>query len=213
MDNIDLIPKKPKEEPFWQELLFYISFLFLAISLIFCIGLSVLAKRSSLELEGVNNELAKEKTSDQIKTETEVLIYKKKISAFSILLKQRKPLSRIFDFLEKKIHPGIVFTKMAFVADEDKLQISGMDDDFQALGQQVFIFRKNSLIKLIDLRQVGIGKTGGIEFSFAIVFDKKIFEEKEEASAETPVSESEEGLIESPSPEITPEVPEGTPLE
>ena len=58
MDNIDLIPKKPKEEPFWQELLFYISFLFLAVSLLFCIGFGVLANRSSLELERVNNELA-----------------------------------------------------------------------------------------------------------------------------------------------------------
>jgi len=83
----------------------------------------------------------------------------------------------------------------------------------QILASLIDLVVPNSLIKLIDLRQVGIGKTGGIEFSFAIVFDKKIFEEKEEASAETPVSESEEGLIESPSPEITPEVPEGTPLE
>jgi len=202
MDNIDLIPKKPKEEPFWQELLFYISFLFLAVSLLFCIGFGVLAKRSSLELERVNDELAMEKTQSQIKIETEVLNYQKKVSAFSILLKQRKPLSKIFDLLEKEVHPGIFFTKMGFTVNSDKLQISGVADNFQVLGQQALIFKKDPLIKEIDLKQVGIGKYGGVEFSFEAVFDKQIFEEKEEA----PVSEPEE----SPSPEI---IPEETPLE
>ncbi len=208
MDNIDLIPKKPKEEPFWQELLFYVSFLFLAVSLLFCIGFGVLAKRSSLELERVNKELAKERTQDQINIEAEVLNYQKKVSAFSILLKQRKPLSKIFDLLEKEVHPGIFFTKMGFIVGGDKLQISGVADNFQALGQQALIFKKDPLIKEVDLRQVGIGKYGGVEFSFEAVFDKKIFEEKEEVV----VPESEE-----PSPEITPgitpAVPEGTPLE
>ena len=206
MDNIDLIPKKPKEEPFWQELLFYISFLFLAVSLLFCIGFGVLANRSSLELERVNNELAKEKTQSQINTEAEVLSYQKKVSAFSILLKQRKPLSKIFDLLEKEVHPGIFFTKMGFTVNSDKLQISGVADNFQALGQQTLILKKDPLVGQIDLKQVGIGKYGGVEFSFEVVFDKQIFEEKEEASAETPVPEPEE----SPSPEIT---PEATPLE
>ena len=206
MDNIDLIPKKPKEEPFWQELLFYISFLFLAVSLLFCIGFGVLANRSSLELERVNNELAKEKTQSQINTEAEVLSYQKKVSAFSILLKQRKPLSKIFDLLEKEVHPGIFFTKMGFTVNSDKLQISGVADNFQALGQQTLILKKDPLVGQIDLKQVGIGKYGGVEFSFEVVFDKQIFEEKEEVSAETPVPEPEE----SPSPEIT---PEATPLE
>jgi len=210
MDNIDLIPKKPKEEPFWQELLFYISFLFLAVSLLFCIGFGVLANRSSLELKRVNNELAKEKTQSQINTEAEVLSYQKKVSAFSILLKQRKPLSKIFDLLEKEVHPGIFFTKMGFTVNSDKLQISGVADNFQALGQQTLILKKDPLVGQIDLKQVGIGKYGGVEFSFEVVFDKQIFEEKEEASAETPVPEPEE----SPSPEITPEItPEATPLE
>ena len=210
MDNIDLIPKKPKEEPFWQELLFYISFLFLAVSLLFCIGFGVLANRSSLELKRVNNELAKEKTQSQINTEAEVLSYQKKVSAFSILLKQRKPLSKIFDLLEKEVHPGIFFTKMGFTVNSDKLQISGVADNFQALGQQTLILKKDPLVGQIDLKQVGIGKYGGVEFSFEVVFDKQIFEEKEEVSAETPVPEPEE----SPSPEITPEItPEATPLE
>ncbi|MBU4351277.1 hypothetical protein L6250_02500 [Candidatus Parcubacteria bacterium] len=200
MDNIDLIPKKPKEEPFWQELLFYVSFLSLAVALLFCIGFGVLAKRSSLELEKINQELAKEKTQEQIETETQVLDYEKKVIAFANLLKKRKPLSKIFDFLESEVHPGVYFTKAGFTTDSDIFQISGLADSFQILGQQALIFKENLLIKDINLKQVGIGKYGGVEFSFEVFFNKEVFEEKKEAKAEELLPE------ETSDPEISPEI-------
>jgi len=200
MDNIDLIPKKPKEEPFWQELLFYLSFLCLAVTLLFCIGFGVLAKRSSLELEKINQELAKEKTQEEIKAENQVLDYEKKVAAFTTLLKKRKPLSRIFDFLEAQVHPGVYFTKMGFVAESDILQVSGLADNFQILGQQTLIFKKDSSVKDINLKQVGIGKFGGVEFSFEVSFNKEVFEEKEEVETEELSPEETFG------PEISPEI-------
>ncbi|MDP3093938.1 MAG: hypothetical protein Q8N16_04290 [bacterium] len=173
--RIGLIPKKQIEAPPWQTALFVFSAVFLILSLLVFALLARSAKKTSLEIESINQELAKDRTQAEIDAEKEVLISQKKIVAFGILLNQRKQLSRVFDLIEKLVHPEVVFSKMGFTVEDNTVWLSGKADNFQALGQQSLLFKTQPLIKESNLMQVGIGKHGGVEFGFKIIFDPQFF--------------------------------------
>ncbi|MBI4359055.1 MAG: hypothetical protein HY577_00480 [Candidatus Nealsonbacteria bacterium] len=174
--DVDLIPKKPVEKPLWQTILFYLSFIFLFISLLSLFFLNRSNKSANLEIEKINQELNRERTTEEISLEKDVLRAQKRIAGFSLLASQRKPLSLVFDQVEKLVHPQVFFTNLNFNAKENKLWLGGKADNFQVLGQQARLFREEPLIRESSLEQAGIGKQGGVEFEFEIFFDPKVFQ-------------------------------------
>lgn len=177
MDNIDLIPKKPKEEPVWQEVLFYLSFAVLVFSLLIFIFLTSAMKANNLEIGKIEQELTREKTQEEISLEKEVLTSGKRISAFSLLVDQRKEVSRVFDLFEKLVHPQAFFSKITFTAKDNKVWLGGRADNFQALGQQSLLFKAEPLIRESNLEQAGIGQDGGVDFNFEIILDNQFFKQ------------------------------------
>jgi hypothetical protein len=177
MDNIDLIPKKPKEEPVWQEVLFYLSFAVLVFSLLIFLFLTRAMKVNKLEIEKIEQELTREKTQEEISLEKEVLSSEKKISTFSLLIDQQKRLSKVFDLFEKFVHPQVFFSKLSFTAKDNKVLLEGRADNFQALGQQSLLFKAEPLIRESNLEQASIGKDGGIDFNFGIILDNQFFKQ------------------------------------
>ena len=177
MDNIDLIPKKPKEEPVWQEVLFYLSFAVLFFSLLIFLFLTRAMKVNNSELGKVEQELAREKTQEEISLENEVLASEKRISAFGVLVDQQKKLSRVFDLFEKLVHPQVFFSKLDFKARDNKVLLTGIADNFQALGQQSLLFKAEPLIRESNLERAGINKAGGIDFDFGIILDNQFFKQ------------------------------------
>ena len=173
--EVDLIPKKPVEKPFWQTILFYLSFAFLIISLLSLFFLSRLNKKASLEIEQISQELNQEKTKEEINLEKDILRTQKRITGFSLLASQRQPVSRVLDQIEKLAHPQVFFTKMDFNAKENKVWLGGKADNFQVLGQQARLFRAEPLIQESSLEQAGIGKGGWVEFEFEIFLNPAVF--------------------------------------
>ena len=177
MDNIDLIPKKPKEEPVWQEILFYLSFAVLVFSLLIFLFLTRAMKVNNLELEKIEQELTREKTQEEISLENEVLTFEKKISVFSLLIDHQKRLSRVFDLFEKLVHPQVFFSKLSFTAKDNKILLGGTADNFQVLGQQSLLFTSEPLIRESNLEKAGINEDGGIDFNFGIILDNQFFKQ------------------------------------
>lgn len=177
MDNIDLIPKKPKEEPAWQEVLFYLSLAILFFSLLIFLFLTRAMKVNKLEIEKIEQELTREKTQEEISLEKEVLTSGKRISAFSLLVNQRKEVSRVFNLFEKLVHPQVFFSKLNFTAKDNKVLLAGTADNFQALGQQSLLFKAEPLIRENNLEQAGIGQDGGVDFNFEIILDNQFFKQ------------------------------------
>ena len=173
--EVDLIPKKPVEKPFWQTILFYLSFAFLIISLLSLFFLNRSNKKADSEIKDIGQALDQPRTKEEINLEKDILRTQKRIIGFSLLASQRQPVSRVLDQIEKLAHPQVLFTKMDFDAKENKVWLGGRADNFQVLGQQSRLFREEPLIQESRLEQAGIGKGGGVEFGFEIFFNPDIF--------------------------------------
>lgn len=171
---IQIIPKEAQKLPLWQNILFYFSIALLLASVSGYFVLAHLIKKSDLINQDLENTLAKGKTSQQIILEKKILDYKKKIEDFSSLIMVHRMSSKFFGFFEKIIHPKVFFSKLNLDIIRNEASLSGQTESFQTLGQQIMIFRKEEMIKSIQLSDVKIGKEGKIEFSLKLSLDPKL---------------------------------------
>jgi hypothetical protein len=131
-------------------------------------------KNSSSVLKELESRLSKGNTEEQQKLEDRVLGYQKKIKDFSELIKNYKQTAGIFDFIRDNSHPKVWFYKIDFSLLGARTLISGEAEDFQAIEQQLLIFRKSPLIKSVNISNVLTGKEGKIDFTFIVLFKEDI---------------------------------------
>lgn len=172
---VEIIPKKPSKYPSLSNLLFYIAlilFLFVVIAF-FILNNSI--KKSQESLKSLEQDLAKENTTENAALKKEVLDYQGKINDFSKLIDQHLANTEIFPLIEKKSHPKVWFSQATINSRGDTVSLSGYTQSFESLGQQLLIFREEALVKSAALEKVSIGKEGKIEFNLLLSFDPKIF--------------------------------------
>ncbi|MBZ9571756.1 hypothetical protein KJA15_00220 [Patescibacteria group bacterium] len=173
---IEIIPKEAAKLPLWQNILFYLSLILLLTSISGYLVLHyVYYKKAELALDELEIALEKGKTPQQELLKKEILNYQKTIEDFSSLLSAHQISSKFFISLEKICHPKVFFTKVNLNIDEKKGNIFGKTESFQALGQQLLIFKKDEMIKSINLSNVGIGKGGDIEFTLGLSLWPELF--------------------------------------
>ena len=172
---VEIIPKSFEEIPSWQRILLYFL-IFLIIAVIIGYFLLVnLQKQSEDYLKTINERLEKEKAPQIDKLKEEILGYKQRIEDFSLLFEDHTLSEKFFEFIEKKTHPKIFFSKTVLSSESSKVQLSGLTDSFLSLGQQLSIFREDELVKKLILSNVSIGKKGGVEFNLDISFKEELF--------------------------------------
>lgn len=167
---MEIIPKETPKIPPWLDILFYLSaglLIFVFISY-FLVLQSI--KASEKSQEEIQKKLDAETTkSAQLKTE--ILRYQKKINDFSSVIKGHLETSNIFGFMEKQCHPRVWFNDFSLNTREGKVAISGEAQSFQALGQQMIIFRNEKTIKSATLDSISMEKGGTIGFKVSIALD------------------------------------------
>jgi Tfp pilus assembly protein PilN len=174
--EIGLIPKKPTEKPLWQIILLYFSVGFLFMVVLAMVILSYAGSKAKLEIAKLDQELNRPKTAAEIQLEREVLQAQARISNFKSLIESAKPASKVFELLERTTHPAVVFGQLSFSAVDNKISLSGQTDNFQTLGQQLLIFQSEPLIIKSNLEQIGIGKSGSVEFNISLVLNENFYE-------------------------------------
>jgi hypothetical protein len=175
---IEIIPKEAAKLPLWQNILFYVSIAVL-LAVILCYGVFYkLGQKASVTLKERENFYEQSKTPEILSLESELLDYRNKIDAFSDLISQHKFSSEFFKFVEKITHPKVVFLEMDFDIKNNKVTLFGLTDSFLTLGQQVLIFKQQSLVKGVQLSNIGISKEGKIEFNINLALDAKLFTPK-----------------------------------
>jgi hypothetical protein len=171
----EIIPRRATPLPFWLKILFYILIaLLLAIILSYFI-LDHLQEKSLTAFQSLEEEIAKEETPQKIAQEQEILNYQKKINNFARILDRHLVASKFFNFLEKTSHPRIWFSKIDLNPGESLAIVSGRAETFPVLGQQLQIFKKETLIKNTSLTKISLGEKGEIEFTLTFSFDLKFF--------------------------------------
>jgi len=173
---IELIPRKPVARPPWQTILFYVATVFLGLSLISFFVLTYLSARASVQTKLLAQDLARGKTSEEQSLEKDVLKRQRQILVFENLLGQQKFLLPVLNLLGRAVHPQVFFSKVNLTVAENKIWLSGQADNFQVLGEQMLLLRRESLAKELNLSDVSISKEGGVNFTLEIIFDPLIFQ-------------------------------------
>ncbi|XOB40282.1 MAG: hypothetical protein ACKKMR_03165 [Candidatus Nealsonbacteria bacterium] len=172
---VEIIPRPIKKIVRWEEILFYfLVFLIMAVIVIYFV-LGSLQERAQSKLQDLEEGLSQGRTPQMTALEQEALYYKVKIDEFSPFLEKHTLSSKFFDFLESRTHPKIFFFQINLNPGNSKVLLSGLADSFLSLGQQLLILSKDPMVESINLSNVSLGETGGIEFAFDMVLAEEVF--------------------------------------
>jgi len=172
---IEIIPKTEEKSPLWLNILFYFSVILLIIAVVGVFSLEYFQKASEKELKDKEAELEMAQTAEQKALKEKMAGYEKKINDFSFFLDLHQFNSKIFPLLEKNTHPKVAFSNFTFDSRENKLDLSCQTESFQTLGEQIFIFKKEKLIRSVNLVNASIGKEGKVTCSLTLSFDPQLF--------------------------------------
>ena len=167
---IDLIPKQTFAYPQRTTLFFYGALFLLLLVLIGFLVVKVLQGKTLKAIANFENQLSRQKTSEELRLEQTVLQYEQKLKDFSSLAASRASPLPVFEFLEANTHPAVFFTSLTFNAKEQKLSLSGEALDFKSLDQQLAIFKAEESVVSAEVSDIAIGERGKATFQLAILF-------------------------------------------
>ena len=173
---IEIIPKKIETKlPTLLNILFYFALILLIISLLSLLALFLFQKNSKKILQNIEEKIAEKGTPEERALEGKIILYQKKINDFSDLLNSHQANLKFFTSFEGLTHPKIFFSKVDLKISEGKVILSGTAENFEVLGQQFLIFKKENFIKNINLTKISIGEEGEIDFSLELTFEPEKF--------------------------------------
>ncbi len=172
---IEIIPRKTAVLSSWLKILFYILIGLIIISILSYFILGYLQRKSLIAFKNLEEEINKERTSQRIVQEEEILNYQKKINDFGFLLSYHFFPSKFFTFLEKTSHPRILFSQTNLNPSGSLVILSGQAESFLALGQQLQILKREPSIKSVSLSKISLGERGGVNFTLELSFDTEFF--------------------------------------
>jgi hypothetical protein len=170
---MEIIPKPKRKLPSLETIFLYFSFLIFLFSILFSLYLLVQEKSKKREISKIEEKILALKSPEVKKMEEEVLKYQEKILNFSNLIKDHLFYSKIFPPLEQKTHKQIYFSKMDSDFENSTIFLSGQSPNFFVLAQQLEVFGEDPSLK-VELKEVGLGKEGKVNFKIQITFDKNI---------------------------------------
>lgn len=171
---IEVIPKKAEAKPLsLLSVLFSLSLVLLVISFLVSLLLFLFRENSIGILQDIEAKIVEKGTVQEKAEEGKIFLYQKKINDFSRLLNLHQSNLKFFVFLESLTHPRVFFSKADLGIREGKVSLSGAAQNFEALGQQVYIFQESGLN--VDLTKVSIGEKGEINFALEVAFDQAQF--------------------------------------
>jgi Tfp pilus assembly protein PilN len=175
---VEIIPKPEEEVSLGERFFFYISIILLVSAVVSYFVLVHLQKKAEDGLTEVEQKISQELTPEKRGLEKRIFSYQVKIQNFSKLLGQHRLSTKVFEKLEDLVHQKVWFTSLNLDSKESLVKISGKAESFQALSQQLLIFRAENLIKKANLTNISLGEEGEIEFSFLLSLDPEIFKYK-----------------------------------
>jgi len=137
--------------------------------------LNNMTKSSQETLHGLEEELLNENNSANLSLKEEIMDYQRKIDDFSKLAGQHLINSELLGFIEGRTHPKVWFSKFNLNTRQAEVLLSGQAQSFESLGQQLSVFRQDSLVRSAALEKVSLSSAGGIEFNMRLSMAPEIF--------------------------------------
>jgi len=171
---IEIIPKKTEAKLPAVNILFYLSLILLIIFALSYFVLGYFQKKSAKTLQNIEDIISQKETSVKALKE-KIFGYQEKIEVVASLLTSHQLSRNFFTRLEDLSCPKVFFSNLDLDVGKYQVSLSGQTESFEALGQQLLIFKKGEFIKDVNLTKVSIGKEGEIEFSIELSFDPQMF--------------------------------------
>jgi len=169
-----LIPKEVPKLPNWLNTLFYVSLIFLFLSITGYFVLNNSIKNSQEKIQVLRETQLKNKTAEKTALEKEILKYDRKIDNLSTLLSQHLVPSGIFELLQNSCHPKVYYSQFSLDANQSTLLLSGITQSFETLDQQFLILKGSDWVQEVKLDQISISKEGKINFNLAVILKPNI---------------------------------------
>lgn len=160
---------------FFENVVFYFSFILLALVAGAFFYIRHLASAAAVELSGLEVQMAEMKTGEQKKLENEVNAVRRRLDDFSRIISARNSSRDLFAKLENLIVPGVYLSKMSADFTEMSAELSGHGNNFSEVERQAMKFKNSpEILKSADLEKISIVETGGVDFSATAVFNSEI---------------------------------------
>lgn len=154
--------------------LFYFSILIFIVSVTVFLGFLFWEKKVQKESNDLEETLLAKKPQELVELENKLKDLEKKINIFEILLQNHAFPSKIFDFIEKKVHPRVFVQRFTYNLENSTISLEGKTDDFYTLGQQMLVLANEDKLSNLALEGVQIGKDQRVEFNLKFNFKKEV---------------------------------------
>ncbi len=165
---VEIIPKEPAKPSKTLSLLFYLAIFLLFFSVVSYFTLSGFLKKTEEEAAALASALVQ---TEEASLEKEILTAKKKIEDFSSLIGRHLSPSEVFEIVEKNCHPKVWFSQFNLSSNEKTLRVSGETDNFETLGQQIFILEEETALAKVRLESFSITSEGRINFELSLALN------------------------------------------
>lgn len=170
---IEITPKtESKKLPILDILLPLLVFLLVGFFITYFI---LFAYQKKLDKEKTELEASLARTVSEQELEEKIFGYQQKINDFGALLNTHGAAANIFNFLEKNCHPRVQFSGLSLDVNGRTAAVSGQAESYEVLGQQIFILKKQALVKKINLSGISVSREGKVDFAFQLTFDPELF--------------------------------------
>lgn len=159
------------------NVLYYFSIFALIVAIFGYFAVKSLVKSSEEVLNQEKSKISNIVSPSQKDKEKLVFETKKFLDDSSSVVENHRSYTNLFEFLEGKTHPNVWFAEFA-VDSSDLLKVSGAAKNIESLARQMWIFKKEPLIKKMDLSNIFLTEDGEIKFSLEILFDPQLFKLK-----------------------------------
>ena len=164
----DIIPKQKVRYPLWFRVLSTAAAAFFLISIVSFFGLIYLNGHERERVESLENLLSQGKLPQEVTLEKQIFDVKERIEDFTSIVKTRKDMRPFLAFFEENTHPGIYFSQFSLDARKGTVSVTGSASSFQALEQQIQIFKGHEDMQEMILSSVGFGEEGQVSFGFEL---------------------------------------------
>lgn len=174
---IEVIPKRKIKTKKLLNLGFYASLiLFFAFVVSYFVFDKLAIPNREKELAGVKERISQKGTPKEKEMERAVLKYETETKDYSVLLASHKHSSKFFSFFESLCHPQVWVTSIGLNMEESTVTFFGLTENFQTLGQQLIIFKKEKLIKEVNLTNISMEPDGEVSFTMELSLEPGIFQ-------------------------------------
>jgi len=178
--DINLIPKEYKRKGLNLANIFSktggIVLILLILSLLVFGGLFLYSQLLNKKLDNIKQEKSDLESRRDSQTELTIEKIGKKLDLVENLFKEHLYWSKLFSEIEKAVVPQVYFSesKFNFIDEEVNLLLAGKARTYTAVAQQMVSFKENSSIEKIEVSNISLSESGGIDFDLSISFSKSV---------------------------------------